>query len=326
VDNLLAYLSVKDVSELAKAHQGTVDLLQCTRSWDKLIQRSCPYNKNRENPWELTGDKEKYDKYANPIRCLANILKKMKNPADPMLGLLHVICERHPPIAHTVNEVCKPELLQLSCPCNKRSHSVSELGFVLLETVESTMGSATQKVEKVRLVVMEGLGLSGLGFRVTRQQRAVEKVDADGFLCCGTCDVDSFHSLVQNSSSRSSIRMGRSGAQVRGNIGAEGWTKMAKACTHLGLRRFLASRGCIVEGERGDVRTVWDALANDGLWRVEKVLIDGNLFDIRTWWGTEEEKERKWKGLQEILDKPADQWSTGLSQEWDVISEDEEDE
>ena len=34
--------------------------------------------------------------------------------------------------------------------------------------------------------------------------------------------------------------------------------------------------------------------------------------------------------LQEILDKPADQWSTGLKQEWYVIpdfeSEDEEDE
>ena len=257
----------------------------------------------------MNGDKDKYAEYAYPIHCLANILKEMKNPEDSMLGLLHVICKRHPPIADVVH---KPELLQLSCPCIKRSHSVSLLGFLLLETVESTMGSATQQVEKVR-ICLEGLGLSGLGFRVTRQQRAVnevfspyfdlfflhifltflQKVDAFGFLCSRTCDVESFLSLVQNSSS-SSIWMGK----VEGDIGSEGWTKMAKACTHLGLRKFLASRECIVEGERGDVKTVWDALANDGLWRVEKVLIDGNFFDIRTWWETEEEKERKWKGLQ----------------------------
>ena len=112
---------------------------------------------------------------AFPIRCLANILKEMENPEDSMLGLLHVICERHPPIAYKVEEVLKPELFQLSCPCIKRSHSVSHLGFVLLETVESTMGSATQQVEKVR-ICLEGLGLSGLGFRVTRQQRAVNEV------------------------------------------------------------------------------------------------------------------------------------------------------
>ena len=121
----------------------------------------------------MNGDKDKYAEYAYPIHCLANILKEMKNPEDSMLGLLHVICKRHPPIADVVH---KPELLQLSCPCIKRSHSVSPLGFVLLETVESTMGSATQQVEKVRIVIMEGLGLSGLGFRVTRQQRAVREV------------------------------------------------------------------------------------------------------------------------------------------------------
>ena len=81
---------------------------------------------------------------------------------------------------------------------------------------------------------------------------------------------------------------------AEGNIGADGWAKMAKACTRLGLRSFHATRECMVEGERGDLKTVWDALVNNGYWYVWKVLIDGTLRDIRTWW----EKERKWKGLQ----------------------------
>ena len=119
---------------------------------------------------------EQAKSYAFPIRCLGNILKEMKNPEDSMLGLLHVICERHPPIAYAVEEVHKPELFQLSCPCIKRSHTNSHMGFLLLETVESTMGSAIQQVEKVRIGLMVGPWLSGLRSRVTRQQRAVKEV------------------------------------------------------------------------------------------------------------------------------------------------------
>ena len=50
------------------------------------------------------------------------------------------------------------------------------MGFLLLETVESTLGSATQQVEKVRIGRLEGRWLTDLGFRVTRQQRAVKEV------------------------------------------------------------------------------------------------------------------------------------------------------
>ena len=86
---------------------------------------------------------------------------------------------------------------------------------------------------------------------------------------------------------------------AEGNIGADGWAKMAKACTRLGLRLFRATRECIVEGERRDVKAVWDALVNNGYWYVEKVLIDGTLRNTCcTCWATEEEKEGKWKGLQ----------------------------
>ena len=157
-------------------HQRTVDLLQGTPSWDKLVRRSCPYNQNRNDPWQLIQDQAEYAEYASPILCLANILKEMKDPEDSMLELLHVICERHPPVAYTADEVHKPGLFKLSCPCIKKAHSVSHLGFLLLETVESTMGSAIQQVEKVRIGLMVGPWLSGLRSRVTRQQRAVKEV------------------------------------------------------------------------------------------------------------------------------------------------------
>ena len=170
-------------------------------------------------------------------------------------------------------------------------------------------------------------------------------MDAVTLICSKTCDVESFLAIVQNGQ-----KVTLEQVVVEGKIGAEGWAKMAEACTHLGLRRLVASRECMGEGERGDLKTIWDALANDGYWDVERVLIDGTLRDISTCWETEEEKERKWEGLQvgiqplsimlnvhhmiiissalvtncalqEVLDKPADEWSTGLKQEWDEEDE-----
>ena len=107
--------------------------------------------------------------------------------------------------------------------------------------------------------------------------------------------MESFLAIVQNGQ-KVTLKWGE--VEVECKIGAEGWAKMAKSCTHLGLVAFRASRECMLKGERGDLKTVWDALANDGLWYVENVLIDGTLRNISTWWETEEEKERKWKGLQ----------------------------
>ena len=115
--------------------------------------------------------------------------------------------------------------------------------------------------------------------------------------------MESFLAIVQNSQkvTLKQVLVGRRNqevVEVEGTIGADGWAKMAKACTRLGLRSFHATRECMVEGERGDLKTVWDALANYGEWNVADVLIDGDLRTISTWWETEEKKERKWKELQ----------------------------
>ena len=109
-----------------------------------------------------------------PIHCLATILNRMESPEDSELKLLHVICERHPPIAFTDEEIHRQMLFKLSCPC-KRSHSVSHLGFMLLETFEYTMESATQQVEMVKITNMEYPWFTTLGHRVLRQQKTVKE-------------------------------------------------------------------------------------------------------------------------------------------------------
>ena len=114
--------------------------------------------------------------------------------------------------------------------------------------------------------------------------------------------MEGFLLVVQNS--ERVILKGKE-VSVQGKIGAEGWANMALACIHLGVRIFKASRECMLEGERGDLKALWDALANRGLWFVCDVLIDGTLTGLRTGyhtmditWTTEEEKERAWRELE----------------------------
>ena len=111
------------------------------------------------------------------ISHLTAILKKMENPKVPLVELLHVICERFPPVLFRPEENGQPMTFHLSCPC-KKSHSVTHLGFLLLEKVEGTLQSAEQELETVFLGHLDQPWLSPLQSRVSRQQRIVRKVEA----------------------------------------------------------------------------------------------------------------------------------------------------
>ena len=56
----------------------------------------------------------------------------------------------------------------------------------------------------------------------------------------------------------------------------------------------------MIEGKRGDLRTIWDSLDNEGKWTVFYDHIDA---EVEVWleWETEEEKEREWGNLQAII-------------------------
>ena len=53
VEKLITFLDAESVSELAQAHQLTVQVLQGTHSWNKLVRRTCPYYVHRNIPEEL---------------------------------------------------------------------------------------------------------------------------------------------------------------------------------------------------------------------------------------------------------------------------------
>ena len=156
VDKLIFFLDVESVSRLAEAHQLTAQLLnQGTSTWEKLVKRSCPYYEHAKLPVGVGswGDSyrdwvvERVSRQETNICHLTRILRKMENPKLPMLELLHVICTRFPPVIFRPGlDNGRPMAFHLSCSCNS-SHSVSHLGFLLLEKVESTLRSGEQEVE-----------------------------------------------------------------------------------------------------------------------------------------------------------------------------------
>ena len=107
MDKLIHFLDVQAVSELAQAHQLTAKVLEGTRTWDKLVKKSCPYYEHKGllveecsgweddvyRPWL----QQRLSTQQINICHLTRILSQMENPKVPLLELLHVICERFPP-------------------------------------------------------------------------------------------------------------------------------------------------------------------------------------------------------------------------------------
>ena len=104
-------------------------------SWRKLVRRICPHDSDFEEA--LVRNKKR-------MLVLADILKMAEEPKPLLLDLLHVICERFPPLkrAHLLRlEVPGPEFIEVSCSCELISHSVQPCGFSLLEAVEAALGT-----------------------------------------------------------------------------------------------------------------------------------------------------------------------------------------
>ena len=165
VSSLFPFLDGVSVSKLAQAHQLTPGVLQDNpANWKILVKRCCPFSKNRpdhEPCWtRWVGDQ--LENLKTDVKNLIDILKEMKDPKLSTLELLHVICERFPPVFDDayvthwsphlgMGDPGKIEFVQLKCPCPRSPHQVSQLGFLLLEEVEGAFGTAEQTIEIVLL-------------------------------------------------------------------------------------------------------------------------------------------------------------------------------
>ena len=286
MDNLIPYLDVESVSKLAQAHRLTAQVLQeGTRGWGNLVKRSCPFYEHTGLPVEYSGwVEERLSTQETNIAHLTSILKTMENPKKPLLELLHVICERFPPVLfkpeHSTREFGpekngQPMAFQLSCPC-KRSHSVTHLGFLLLEKVEGSMKSAEQRVEKAFPGTLEEPWFSALEARVSRQGQKVQKVEALKFVCNDQDQMEKavgkLFSLQQNCKSLILAELWfwddnhDEDAPRPRRLGQEFWAHLAGGfkLNNFGASEIWATRHDFQGASREDLRAIWDNMAKDG--------------------------------------------------------------
>ena len=195
VASLLPFLDVASLAKLAQAHKKVARILQDNPStWKILVKRCCPFTENRPHDapcWtRWVGDQ--LELFKPDVTNLTEILREMENPKSSMLELLHVICERFPPIfdQQFMSEwghngfARNAEFVQLKCPgCPRSPHQMSQLGFLLLEEVEGAFGTAEQIVERVLIANFDETWFTPLNSRASRQSVMVKKVAVGDFYC-----------------------------------------------------------------------------------------------------------------------------------------------
>lgn len=329
MDKLISFLDLESVAKFGEAHQLTAQVLQGS-TWVKLVKRSCPY-------FELPMEEDSYHDWISErvsahetnISHLTGILRKMENPKVSLLELLHVICNRFPPVIFSAaEENGRPSAFHLKCPC-KSPHYVTYLGFILLEKVEKSLNSAEQEVETVFLHHLSDPWLSALEARVSRQQKTVKKVEALTFLCDEVEEMDKLLSLQENCTTLTIpeviVRQGFDGKGDPGRLGQDFWEKMARAiepceCLQqsLGVNAVRATRYDLQGGSRQDLRAIWDASGAyaDGYSSldVNAVLFENKSGMIHLAWNSES-KEKYWGIFQQILDTPPEKWPTNWKQQ-----------
>ena len=134
VEKLLEHLDASATLELAEVHRLTLQILQGDSGTLK------PFKKVIGLIGQQLGQDTFEQQRVMVERVVVAILAKMEKPEPLLVELLDVICAEHKTDAIAI---------QLTCPCPASPHSVSSVGFILLEDCEGALGSAEQHVKRI---------------------------------------------------------------------------------------------------------------------------------------------------------------------------------
>ena len=267
LEMLLPFLDVASTLCLAQAHFSSSNLesqkdsvvlgvLQRPLVWNKLIERSLPGNQYE------THEEDMLETMKTTVEFLTEILKTFNGPVSLEMDLLLFICKRFPQLNYGF--YVRPQHVHLSHhlpPDQFWTRSVSPLGFTLLESVESSLGTAKQKIERIQVDILREPWLSAFGGRASRQGRKIGE-----FKCweaeCDTKEIaEALFILLNHCQSWTVRRLG-----VEEGVGPDGWKALREAICSPGATRPLESVEAplrvMIEGRREDLRAIWEAVAN----------------------------------------------------------------
>ena len=219
VETLLSYLDIKSISCLAQCHHLTLKLLQGTSDWNKIIKRvvkgvrivgyhpirfhSIKYQDN------FLGLRERLAPEILKMGYLVDLLKMVENPEAHLKALLELVCERFPPEYQNgptlllndddgnsvslgspnidLNSLFGRQLVNCS---SHQAHTVSPLGYLLLEKVAQAFGSKKHNRKGTVLHFMDERTVFKGILRIGRNEQDLRKI-WESLGPGGSLDVDS---------------------------------------------------------------------------------------------------------------------------------------
>ena len=298
-----------------------------SKVWDKLIRYNCPVDRRGCLFGSFPQDRDSFHKRYHDLKLqeaqqsvknLATVLKLMGKPKDLLLDLLDLICEGLPPLVGLT--VMATNQLQIVCPRHPEPHNVSPAGFLLLEEVESVLGTTEQRIQSMDVGVLFGSIMSAIGSRMTRQQDAVPSIRIRRRIEIETeKEAWAFHTLMSGQVEHvDPIRL-----KVKGPLGGEGWGAVAKA---MQLRPDLVgwiwtSKQSLAEGKKDDIKNIWDTVGLEGF-EVYQTTPDLECWKARGY--SVEKPDDDWDRLEQILDMREAEFAAIIKEAKEEDSEDEE--
>ena len=171
VAELLSFLDGSSTLNLARCHQLTKNTVQQSSVWPKLVKRLCPVGRNQPN-WD---EKTLVATNKKELMPLLDLLRMTKDPAQMKLTLLEVVCLKFPPENMKARDMgdgeSYPQYVKVRFSSPQQDHSVSALGFLLLEEVEiACRSSPNLKIDKFDLSELEGPMLMALSRRAPKKE------------------------------------------------------------------------------------------------------------------------------------------------------------
>ena len=262
LEQFLPYNDVYTILSLTEVFPATLEALKGVKVWDNLIRRTSipPPVLPQVGQWpEATfGDQ------MTKIFYLSKILSKIDKPEkkkELMLDLLHVIAKNYPAGGGRYS-------VKLSCPCSE-IHEVSDSGFLFLEEVESSIGTAEQHVEEINSWTPCTPFLPifpALSSRAQRQERMIRVWNMTSLPCTSLDDAITASTLMEHSERIIWAEpLGVGGVAIQGDIGVEGLTALATALQrHPGFSFFVTSRRMTRAAPREALKMIWDAMGTLG--------------------------------------------------------------
>jgi len=335
IEKFLPFLDGGSILRLATCHDLTKEVSQRPSVWNKMVRRTCPEGpKGRpmdERALVATNKKK--------LVPLMQLLKMAKHPSEMKLTLLEVICERFPHTAERVRNMpgydCPQFVKVRFLPLPDKDHSVSALGFLLLEEVESRCRSSPNLViHSFDFAQLEVQMLTALSREASRQVEVIKQVRVwdkgfgGGAIWCNTTQQAKNLLTIVKKSEDTNFEVDL----FVGNIKKQGWAALGKVAELHGdgdaWRTFnlISKRDDMLGADKGDLRKIWDAM-HGGEW--------GN-----TWTMTREERfdylvedevfhksngNREWQRFVQVLDLSEEEWDEYKGEDESEYSESEDD-